>query len=140
MPYCSLTDLANAETSAQLIQLTDDEGSGAVNTDRITAAVTEADSTVDAYLRGKVAMPAETPAVIRQISVELAVWNLYRRRMGSNMPESVLARKKDALRMLGDVASGVIRISQDQADGKLGASAVVKSPDRTFDDETLDQY
>jgi len=140
MPYCSLTDLVAAETETALIQLTDDAGSGSVNETIIDDAMATASSEIDARLRGRVTVPDAVPDMIKLIAVELAVWNLYRRRFSNNMPDAMLSRRKQALADLDRVAKGEIRITDEQADAKIASSIKVKTRDRIFNDGLMEKF
>lgn len=140
MPYCSLTDLIAAESEAALIQLTDDAGSGTVDESITAQVIATASDEIAARLRGRVTVPATVPDIVKLIAVELAVWNLYRRRFSNNMPDAMLSRRKQALADLERVAKGEIRITDEQADAKIAASVGVRTRDKHFNDDLMDRF
>jgi phage gp36-like protein len=140
MPYCTLIDLQQTEPASQLIQLTDDTGTGLVDSAKINAAIASADAVVDTYLRGRVTMPSTVPQIIVMLSRELAIYNLYLRRFGANIPESIDKRRKDAEGKLAQIASGVIQISESQQSEQARAHAVIRTNDREFSNSRLTEY
>jgi phage gp36-like protein len=81
MAYSTLSDVLNQIDEAQLIQLTDDENSGSVDETKVLAAISDADDLIDGYLGNQYTLPlTNPPAILRQISVALAMYNLYARR------------------------------------------------------------
>lgn len=107
MSYSALADLLEQMPESELIQLTDDAGAGEVDADAVTRAITDADATIDAYCQGRYTIPlSPVPDKIRQISVDIALYNLYSRRRGA--PEHRETRYKDAIRFLEKVSEGKI--------------------------------
>jgi phage gp36-like protein len=113
MAYSAQADIFNQVESEVLIQLTDDENTGAVGEAVVTRAIADADATIDAYCQGRYNVPlSPVPEKIRQVSVDIAIYNLYSRRMDT-MPEVRAERHKEAIRFLEKVADGKISIGAD---------------------------
>ncbi len=128
MPYCTQDDILQQLDEATLIQLTDDTGIGSVDTEMVARAISDADATIDAYCQGHYSLPLEpVPAVIRKISVDISIYNLYSRRADS-VPENRLERYKNAVRFLERVSAGQI---------SLGAAA--PAPETTGNSVDIDQ-
>jgi phage gp36-like protein len=138
--YSTLADLITIEPAQQIMQLTDDSGAETIDTAIVNAQIAEADELIDAVLRGRVTMPSPVPKIIQQISAELAVCYLYRRRFGSNMPDTITSRIKSAERKLADIASGVIKISDIQSGEQARAKISVKANAQVFTNDLLSQY
>lgn len=120
MAYATLEDMKKLIPLESLMQLSDDEGLGAVNQSRVDEAIASADAEIDAYLGGRYAVPlaGPVPDVIRKVSIDMAVYNLYSRRV-EEMPPVRLERYKSAVRMLESIAKGIV---------SLGVDAAVASP------------
>lgn len=106
MAYCVLADLQNATSADDLILLTDDAGTGAVVTAKITWAIAKADAYIDSYLRAQVTVPLTTvPTEVKEVSISLAIYYLYERR---NQPirEDVRMRFEDATNWLKACSRG----------------------------------
>lgn len=81
MAYCIQADVQEQLDEERLIQLTDDEGAGVVNADRVDRAIADADAEIDSYLSKRYTVPlSPVPVLVRMLSVDLAVWNLYSRK------------------------------------------------------------
>jgi phage gp36-like protein len=140
--YATKADIMEQLPEAELIGLTDDAGVGAVDDAIVDRSIADADATVDAYCQDRYPVPfASVPAIIRSISVDLAIYNLYSRRAVAEVPEVRKDRRKDALRFLEKVAEGKIKLgATDQTPVASGNSVAVVAPDRVFTRESLEDY
>ncbi len=145
MAYSTYIDLKKMIPEETLVQLTDDEGAGTANQARISEAVAQADADIDGYLGARYAVPLAEPipAVIRKLSVDLAVYHLYSRRL-EEIPETRAERYKNALRMLEGIAKGLISLgatpAPEAAPDAGGPEATRSVTDRTFTKTTLEGY
>lgn len=140
MAYCTLADIEKALESRRLIELTDDEGLDVVNQGRIDEAIGTAQGEVDGYLAERYQVPVSpVPALIRAATVDLAIYNLYSRKMDDEMPETRQKRYEAAIRRLEKIAAGKIGLGiatppeESQAEGMILAA-----PAKVFAD--LDKY
>lgn len=133
MAYSSLTDILAQIDEQVLIQLTDDEGAGAVHQGRVSTAISEADGEIDSYLARRYTLPlASTPAVIKKLSVDIAIWNLFSRR-GKEDP--VRQKRYDAaIKLLGAIADGkaTLGVDPEPSGGEQQIKASRETSDRTF--------
>jgi len=110
MAYCIQDDILNQLEESALIELTDDENTGAVVEAVVARAIADADATIDAYCQGRYSVPlSPVPEKIRQVSVDIAIYNLYSRR-GDVIPEVRKDRNREAVRFLEKVADGKITL------------------------------
>jgi len=73
MAYCTQDDILYLLNETALIQLTDDDGAGEIDDEKVTRAIADADAAIDAYCQDRYAVPlSPVPAKIRQISVDIA--------------------------------------------------------------------
>jgi len=85
MAYSTQADILEQLSEAHLIQLTDDAGAGTVDADVVSRAIADADAEIDSYCATKYDTPFTTvPAVIRKLSVDMAIYNVYARRMAAS--------------------------------------------------------
>lgn len=141
MPYCDLSDITSTITADDVLQLTDDEGTGSINTSRVDEAIAKSDGLILAFTGGNVLNPV--PEIIRQISVELSIYHLYKRRFASNMPESIDKGYARSMDLLKQIQSGKISIGAPEADQAVvsGQYATNKTrDDRVFGKSTLAGY
>jgi phage gp36-like protein len=143
MPYSAYADLKTIEPDAQLIQLSNDTaGASEVDLTNINGAISCADGVIDSYLRGHVDLPLDTPypTIIVDLSVELAICHLYKRRFGSNMPESMTNREKEAVKTLLLIAAGKLLLTAKEQDEKPEANVQVKTRPKMFPQQAMDKY
>lgn len=140
MAYCTQTDLQDQIPSATLIQLTDDAGTGAVVTAVITKAIADADAEIDSYCAARYTVPlSPVPPMIRKISVDIAVYNLYARRKGAS--DDRKARYDNAIRFLRDVSKGAVTLgASSPSPANAGDAVFFDGEDRVFTRKKMDGY
>ena len=86
------------------IRLTDEDGRGAIDAERLERALLDAQALVDSYLAAKYAVPLALPAPdpIPTITYDLAVARLY----SGELPAQLEAREQAARKLLADLAQG----------------------------------
>lgn len=133
MAYCTQEDLVNQIEEALLKQLTDDAGADEIDEDIVARAIADADATIDSYCQGRYSVPlSPVPEKIRELSVDIAVYNLYSRR-GRVVPEVRKDRHQAAVRFLERVAEGKIALgAATPAPANTENSATVVSAPRVF--------
>lgn len=139
MPYSTLTDLEKLIPEAVIIQLTDDENAGSVNQARVDEAIAQADAEIDSYCGGRYTVPFVTvPDIARKISVDIAIYNLYSRKV-EEIPQTRAERYKNSIRQLGDIATGKITIGEPEADVPEagGVQTNTTADDRIFTKDSL---
>jgi Mu-like prophage protein gp36 len=111
MSYCTAADLTERMSNDELIQLTDDSGSGSVNPDVILSAIAAAQDIVDGYLRGRYSVPlATTPVVVKNLALDLTAYRLYKRRNQLSVNDAIESLYKNAVSALKDIAAGIIKL------------------------------
>lgn len=136
MAYSIQTDLEEQISQMELIELTDDAGSSSVDTSALARAIADADAEIDAYCSGRYTTPfVSVPAMIRKLSVDIAIYNLFSRR-SLKIPEDRKMRYDNAIRFLRDISKGTSTLGEDAAvsiqgaDGQACATRTVS--DRIF--------
>lgn len=132
MPYCTKVDLLLQISEAVLIQLTDDVDVGVVDDSVVTGAIGDADDEIDSYCGGRYSVPFVTiPGIIKKISVDIAIYNLYARRKGA--PDDRKIRYDAAVRLLRDVSRGLVTLGADAPSPvTTGDTVAVSGNDRLF--------
>jgi phage gp36-like protein len=143
MAYCTEDDLLEQLDEARLIQLTDDQGLGAVDSDRVARAIADADQEVDSYVGTRHTVPLNpVPAIIRKLSVDIALYNLYGRREA--VPEARRDRYKTAIHKLEQVAAGRISLGAQDPEGTPPAIDETRmstdNPERLFSRSTMEGF
>lgn len=133
MPYCIQADITDIElTQTELVQLTDDEKAGVVNTARVAAAIAKADAEIDGYCQERYSVPfSPVPAEIKFLSATLAHYWLARRRQ--SVTNSILDKYTKALSRLKAISEGTYRLNgATQADTSGIGSTIDASASQTF--------
>ena len=133
MAYCTQADLLEQISQDKLIQLTDDDDAGIVDSDMVTRAIADADAEIDSYCGTKYDIPfSPVPVMIRKVSVDITIYNLYARRMGA--PKDRKERYDDAISFLKDIAKGIASLGSDapSGDDDAGPEATTVKSDRVF--------
>lgn len=114
MVYSTQNDILSLIDETSLIQLTEDKANiGAIDTSKVTRAIVDADATINTYCQGRYPVPlSPVPDKIRQISVDIAIYNLYSI-SDLGMPDIRKDRNKDAISFLRDVSKGSISLVAD---------------------------
>ena len=140
MAYCTQSDLLNQTTTAELVQLTDDTGSGSVDSAKVDAAINAASATIDAYAGARYTLPLETSEKVKQLCVDLAIYELEKRRR--RVREVTLSARDTALNFLRDLARGRAVLDQPAGADPQSTEADIKKTavDRKFDDTNLEGF
>lgn len=116
MAYATLDDLKEQLDETTLIELTDDAGAGVVDTTATTRAIADADEEIDGYVGSRTSVPlSPVPGIIRKLSVDIALYNLFSRRHDS-IPEIRKERYNNAVKFLTKFAEGTITLGQSDPD------------------------
>jgi len=140
MPYATQADLLNQITQAELVQLTDDTGSGSVDTAKVDAALNAASATIDAYAGARYTLPLQSSEKLKQLAVDLAIYELEKRRR--RVRDVTLAARDAALSFLRDLAARRAVLDQPTGASAQQTEADVKKTEqeRVFSDENLEGF
>jgi phage gp36-like protein len=146
MAYCVLADItAKRIPEATLIQLTDDQDTGAVDQTVVDGIIADADELIDGHLRGRYVLPLEpVPGMVKALSVDIAVYNLYGRRSEYETPKGVAEKYAAAMKILekirkGEIALGTAGVIAPEAETPA-ETVLVSTGDQMFSKDTLDRY
>jgi len=134
MAYCELSDIEKQIPEQILIELTDDDGTGAVDTGNVDRAIEDADDEIDSFLSLRYSLPLpSTPGLVRRMSVDLAICNLYARRPHLDIPESRKERCDNDRKLLEEIGKGKLSLGSDAPDPSNTQNSVdIASGDRIF--------
>ncbi|MRR56959.1 MAG: DUF1320 domain-containing protein [Deltaproteobacteria bacterium] len=141
MAYCTLADIE--APNEDLIELTDDTDTGAVDQANVDKAIAHADELIDGYLRGRYTLPLDpVPGLIRTLAAVITLRRLYGRRPRLKIPEALADDYKNALKLLENIQKGLVTLGAATPGEELPTDAVsqVKAPARIFTDELLETY
>lgn len=121
--YAALTDMEERFAVSELIQLTDDAGTGAVDTVRMGQALASASALVEGYVAAIYDLDPTQPVPLLLIDAtcDIARFRLYR----TTPPDDVVARNGHAVRMLEGIRAGRIKLDD-------GVPVLTARPDRVL--------
>lgn len=123
MAYATLQDLIDRFGQAELDQVADATGTGALDITRINRALGDADAEIDAALRGRYSLPlASVPDLVQRVACDLARESLY-----EDMPTEVVKdRAKRAREQLAAIAKGLMVIDATPAPVEESSAGLVE--------------
>ena len=145
MPYSDIDDLKKDLSEEELIQLTDDKGLGAIDTEIYAGQRDDADAEIDGYLTGGgYTVPLlPVPTLIKKISKAITSYNLHKRKLKLNIPDSLNTDYNNQVKLLKaiqehKVSIGVTIAQSGAGDGSYKTNKA--STDKTFSKDVLDTY
>ena len=143
MAYCTQAEVTEAIGSTYLKELTDDAGSGSIDTGKFDRALVWASSIIDGFVQPVFAIPfVDVPNIINSIAVDLTVYRLFARRGGAfEIPEWINNLKKDAMSLLEKINKGLIHLDEDPQPSKSSSQiSNTDGPERLFTEDTLERF
>ena len=119
MAYCLIADLYSGLNEDEVVKLTDDRGAGTVGLAAAEAAIEKGAQIIDSYIGLVVDLPLDgpAPAPLPALNQDLAVYELYAR-VSTDVPEIWKDKHNRALKILGDIAAGVMVLQPDPGDSR----------------------
>jgi len=106
--YATLADMQATFPERDLVQLSDWDGAGDLDQERIERAIAKAGTKIDGYVSAKygdrTGLPV--PDLLRELACDIAFFELYR----STPPEGVTKKHDAAIATLRDIAKGTVKI------------------------------
>jgi phage gp36-like protein len=94
MAYIDRQDLIDELGENELVQLTDNDGTGEINEARLGKAIQYAQGVFESYIRSRYSLPVPSTDLVRGLNLDLAIFHLYKSR--AVLDEGVYKIKKDA--------------------------------------------
>jgi len=141
MAYIDETDVKKVLPEQELILLTDDSGSGTINTSNLSQCIADSEAIIDAYLRPQHSVPLDSPGdLIKKIDIELTIFHLHKRR--DTVSEAIRNYYQDNIAMLGKISNGSIAIySPDSYRATGGRIQTNKtSTSKVYTSDEMDKY
>lgn len=132
MPYATSEQLQERFGERMLIDLTDRSAvpTGTVDAGVVARALADTDAIIDGYLAGRYALPlAETPPQIVDLALSIAIYKMH-----PSQPDPKIEKDYDgAMKALGQIATGVIRLPAAGIEPQAAPSSGVLAIDRERD-------
>lgn len=140
MAYTDLTAINQSMPEQILIQLTDDNKANQVDVGVVAWAIEQAESTIDAYHRGRypVDIPdGDVPEFIKVIATDIAIFRLYKRKLILTIPPPLQQCYDTAIKWLKDSQAGEI---SPFPESESNQRVTVRTRPRVFTTAKIDQY
>lgn len=138
--YGSLQAMVDRFGEKEMIQISDRTGlADGIDEAAVERALEDAGAEIDGYLAGRYKLPLATvPRVLVNVGCDIARYRLY----DDRVTEQIQKRYDDAVKFLGNVASGKIGLGLDVAQAPVQASGgpTLESAERVFSQDTLRDY
>jgi len=125
--------------STEIVELTDRNQSGVIDTVVLGKALADADALINGYLAARYTLPlATTPPILTGPAADIARFKLW----DDRAPEEVRKRYEDALALLKLISAGTVVLPPDVNGDKPSASTTIEhySAGRVFTAETLEDF
>jgi phage gp36-like protein len=136
MAYATQADLVPLRmTVKDLTELTDDDNSGEINAEIVTAALEEASGRVESYCRMRYVTPLQKSDDVKALTLDITVYLLFSRRRETAIGETVQQRFDQAIAFLKDIAAS--KASLDQPSTALQPQSSLGGPTISEKDRNL---
>jgi phage gp36-like protein len=130
MSYATLTELTERYGAPLLVALTAEPPADEIDEAVVARALADAGALIDGYLKGRYRLPLpSTPPLLRDLALAIAFYKLHRQ----SAAEKVRQDYDDALRVLGHIASGAVRLDVAGAEPAPSGNEGVRTNDRVPD-------
>ena len=107
MAYATIVDLKNRIPEEWIIQLSDDNQTDSIDTEKANDVLRYGSDIIDSYLRGRYQLPLTTvPDMIRDLNIYLATYFLFTRSLVTTIPEPIKAQYDEAIKLLKEIQRG----------------------------------
>lgn len=149
MAYSTLATIKSLQPEKILLMLCDDDGDGAfvetpspgnIAFQNVASAIEDADAVIDSYLSGRYEVPlsAPIPVIVRQMSSNIALCNLYERKREMDIPEGIAARRRQYMEILRDIKAEKADIPELSQRSPSSFQTDKTDDDRIFTDDVLE--
>jgi len=143
-PYLTVADVERALSLRKLTQLSNDAPNATAPDAAVVEVVLDAASeVVDGYLRARYLLPLDpVPTIIRTLTLQIACYGLYARRMESAVPETVKDQRDHAIKVLEHIQSGKVTLGHAATRTAVPEAGAIriKVPPRQFGEATLEKW
>jgi len=138
MPYATQQDLVDRFGEDELIQLTDRDNSGSLDTGVLDQALADASEEIDTYVGARYQLPlSTTPKILVRWCADIARYHLY----DDAAPETVVKRYDGVRSAMKLLAEGKTTLGLDTGDAPSRAGQPTVTPGKTrITDDDVDDY
>jgi phage gp36-like protein len=137
--YTTLAELKKKVTQDELLRLTDDLETGAIDEAVVDSAIVSAGAEIDSYLGERYTLPlSPVPSFVSHLANDISIFNLYAR-SHEGPTDHWQKRYENAGRLLERIVSGEINLGIDDPSKDDDAARIV-GPARLFSRDSMRGY
>lgn len=141
MPYTTAEEMEERYGQRMLVQLTDraTPPAGTVDATVLARALADSDAMIDGYVGSRYQLPLSTvPPTLRDIALAITIYKLHRVEPAKKIGDDY----RDALKQLGDIAAGRMKLEVEGAAPPPSPGGGVRSTaaEPRFTDENLEGF
>lgn len=139
MTYATQQNMIDRFGQQELVELTDEAGTGEIGAAKMAVALKDADTEINSYIAGRYPLPlTQTSDELERLACDIARYKLYDNRA----TELVKSRYDAAISKLKDISAGRASLGIDQASQQVEESGGVKysAPERVFNADSLSGF
>jgi phage gp36-like protein len=122
MAYCTINDIVARIPENVLKQLTQvDVRSNEINDNVVVPAISDSTALINSKLCRRYILPLSDSGILVRLSVDIAIYYIYRNRFDNKVPEEIKSTYDDAIKLLDDIR-----------DGRESLPGAVEVPTRSF--------
>ena len=142
MAYCTQSDIIKSLPEAELAQLTDDSAGTTVDSDVVNESIAWADALIDTYCRQKYSVPFSSPApeMIKGLSIDLAIYDLFTRRVHGATPDMVMHKYDQAMLILRDISQGKAFVLDAEVTEDTAAGEIIQEGGSVFTRSSMEEW
>ena len=141
MAYCTQADIIKSLPEAELAQLTDDSAGTTVDSDVVNESIAWADALIDTYCRQKYSVPfSTTPEMIKGLSIDLAIYDLFTRRVHGATPDMVMHKYDQAMLILRDISQGKAFVLDTEVTEDTAAGEIIQEGGSVFTRSSMEEW
>ena len=143
--YCTTEDIQKQVSRETLIQLTDDDQRGEIDSEITEESILYSETLINGYLLGRYNLPVVgfIPNLLKILAIDLSIYRLYSRRFQTDIPDSINEKYKNSVKILEQIQKGIICLEIEATEKVIRMSEYKTnktSKDRLFSKEFLDDY
>jgi phage gp36-like protein len=109
MAYATIADVKNRLPEEWITQLTDDNQTDSIDTEKANDCLRYGQDLIDSYLRGRYSVPlapGNIPDMIRDMNTHLAIYHLFTRSLVVTVPEPIKLEYEETIKLLKEIQRG----------------------------------
>ncbi|ROL57997.1 DUF1320 domain-containing protein [Bacteroidetes/Chlorobi group bacterium ChocPot_Mid] len=140
MSYCTIEDIKNKLSEAEIARLSNDIEPTVIAEDVVNELIESNSEIIDGYIRGRYPLDEITDnSILKNICIQLTIVDLYDRRNKVKLPENLIRTRTDQFNHLKSIQRGDMTLETEDSKDRPKFFKVSSSA-QVFTDELYSQY